>query len=199
MPRRARSAARRAPRGTFNVVVTASDGVNSDSADSSGRSTQGAPLRARPAAAAGAGRGRQRRQLTASVTGGAACSTSWDFGDGTPVTRVLVRRRRSRTCSREPGIYYVTVTARDAAGYEQRRTIVADACTCRRPRTAPAMSGNIAFEDRATAAPTGCGSSTRTTTRSACSTPSTHAKLARDQRSARRRARSPSRRTARSG
>ena len=75
------------------------------------------------------------------------CSTSWNFGDGTPHGLVDLRRPPP-TRSRAPGIYYVTVTANDDRGIPVSRT----ACrrsTCRRRARADRLV-QLAFEPRAT-------------------------------------------------
>ncbi len=88
--------------GTFNVVVTASDGVNSDSESFAWTIAAGPAVRPEHAAAADAG-DRRRTSVTfqASVTGGVGIQYQWDFDDGTPRHAVLVlvddHARRSRS------------------------------------------------------------------------------------------------------
>ncbi|MGH8249488.1 MAG: galactose oxidase-like domain-containing protein, partial [Steroidobacteraceae bacterium] len=135
--------------GAFNVVVTASDGTNSDSESflwtiSGGGSTfvLFPPPTPDPIVA-----GSQVR-FEASATGGTNVRYKWDFDDGTPETPyssspVIIHSFAN------PGIYYVTVTAIDAGGIPQVSTVVVTvhlALTANRP----AISGNLAFEDRAT-------------------------------------------------
>ena len=73
--------------GTFNVVVTASDGVNSDSESFAWIIGAGPPYRPQHAAGADA-RPSSGSSVTyqASVTGGVGIQYQWDFDDGTPVT-----------------------------------------------------------------------------------------------------------------
>ena len=51
----------------------------------------------------------------ASVTGGVGVQYQWDFDDGTPVTPFSSSPTITHQFA-EPGIYYVTVTARDSSG-----------------------------------------------------------------------------------
>ena len=88
--------------------------------------------------------------FTATATG-QGVQFSWDFGDGTPVSGWSTNAQVSHMFSRA-GVFYVTVTARDVLGGEQRRTIIHNAYL---PATAgaPAMSSNLALEARGGANP----------------------------------------------
>jgi YVTN family beta-propeller protein len=136
--------------GTFNVVATASDGVNGDSENFIWTIAQGPPFVLNtppppPPAVAGA-----TATYEASVSGGAGIEYQWDFGDGTPPAAFSPSSTISHQFA-QPGIYYVSVTARDSAGTLQTTTIVQ---RVHLPLTAnrPAVSANIVFEDRATGA-----------------------------------------------
>ncbi|HEX9707206.1 MAG TPA: PA14 domain-containing protein [Steroidobacteraceae bacterium] len=136
--------------GTFNVVVTASDGVNSDSENFVWTIAQGPPFVLNtppPPAPATVG---STVTFEASVTGGSGIQYSWDFDDGTPVTPYSSSSTITHQFS-QPGIYYVTVTVRDSSGNIQTTTVVQ---TVHYPATAnrPSVSGNLALEDRATGA-----------------------------------------------
>ena len=134
--------------GSFNVVVSATDGVNTDS-DSFVWTIAAGPafVLDTPPSPAPAVAG-SSVTYTASVTGGAGIQYQWDFGDGTPPTAFS----SSATVQHQfaaPGIYYVMVTARDSGGSLQTTTIVQ---RIHWPLTAnrPASSTNLMFEDRST-------------------------------------------------
>ncbi|HEU4517423.1 MAG TPA: PA14 domain-containing protein, partial [Steroidobacteraceae bacterium] len=86
----------------------------------------------------------------ASVTGGSGVQIQWDFDDGTPVTAFSSSPTITHVFT-QPGIHYVTLTARDSAGREQQTVIVQ---MVHYPLTAnrPAVSSNLAVEDRPTGA-----------------------------------------------
>jgi YVTN family beta-propeller protein len=136
--------------GTFNVVVTASDGVNSDSESFTWVINQGPPyvLNTPPPPSPAVTGGTVTYE--ASVTGGVGVQFQWDFDDGTPVTPFSSSPTVTHVFT-EPGIHYVTLTARDASGREQQTVIVQ---TVHYPLTAkrPTVSSNIQVEDRATGA-----------------------------------------------
>ena len=134
--------------GSFNVVVSATDGVNTDSKTFVWTIAAGPPFvldTPPPPAPAVAG---ASVTYAASVTGGSGIQYQWDFGDGTPPTAFS----SSATVQHQfaaPGIYYVMVTARDSGGTLQTTTIVQ---RIHWPLTAnrPAASSNLMFEDRPT-------------------------------------------------
>jgi YVTN family beta-propeller protein len=136
--------------GTFNVVVTASDGVNGDSEAFLWTITQAAstftlypPPTPAPMLAG------TELTLEASATGGTDLLYKWDFDDGTPETPYSASPAINHVFA-GPGIYYVTVTAIDAGGIPQVTTVVV---TVHLPLTAnrPAVSGNLVVEDRTAA------------------------------------------------
>ena len=133
--------------GTFNVVVSATDGVNTDSEGFVWTIAAGPPFVLNtPAPPAPAVTG-SSVTYTATVTGGAGIQYQWDFDDGTPPTPFSSSPTVQHVYT-QPGVYYVMVTARDAGGTEQVTTVVQ---LVHYPLTAnrPAISSNIAFEDRA--------------------------------------------------
>ncbi len=136
--------------GTFNVVASASDGVNSDSENFTWTVAQGAPFvlnNPPPPSPAVVG---STVTFEASVTGGAGVQFQWDFDDGTPATPFSSSATITHQFA-EPGIYYVMLTARDSGGMTQSTTIV---LRVHHPLTAnqPSISGNIALEVRPTSA-----------------------------------------------
>ena len=134
--------------GSFNVVVSVSDGINSDSASLQWTVSQSAstftlyPPPPPSPTQAGA-----EITLEASVTGGTDVMYKWDFDDGSPETPYSPSPSVSHAFPRA-GIYYVTVTALDSGGIPQIATVVV---TVHLPLTAnpPSVSGNLAIEDRA--------------------------------------------------
>ena len=136
--------------GTFNVVVTASDGVNSDSKSFTWVINQGPPYVLDTPLPPGPAVTGSTVTYEASVTGGVGVQFQWDFDDGTPVTPFSSSPTVTHVFT-EPGIHYVTLTARDASGREQQTVIVQ---MVHYPLTAkrPAVSSNILVEDRATGA-----------------------------------------------
>jgi YVTN family beta-propeller protein len=133
--------------GNFNVVVAASDGVNTATQsflwtieDSTSLQVPPPPV---PAPMLSGG------QATYSVTviNGQNARVRWDFDDGTPVTPYSTSTTISHTFT-HPGVYYVTVTAIDDRGLPVSQTFVQ---FVHLPLTAnrPNASSNIAFETRA--------------------------------------------------
>jgi len=134
--------------GTFNVIATASDGVNSDSESFTWNIAAGPPFVLNtppppPPAVAGS-----TVTFQASVTGGVGVEFQWDFDDGTPFTPYSSSGNVTHQFA-QPGVYYVTVYARDSGGTIRSTTIVQ---SIHLPLTAnrPAISSNIVFEDRST-------------------------------------------------
>jgi len=134
--------------GTFNVIATASDGVNSDSESFTWNVAAGPPFVLNtppppPPAIAGTS-----VTFTASVTGGVGIQYQWDFDDGTPFTPFSSSGTITHQFA-QPGIYYVTVYARDAGGTINSTTIVQAIHLPLTPNR-PAASSNMVFEDRST-------------------------------------------------
>jgi YVTN family beta-propeller protein len=136
--------------GNYNVVVSASDGFNSDvkyflwTVTQAGGAMIINPMPSPSSQLAGAA-----VTFTAGVTGGSNVKYQWFFDDGTPVTELSSDPTVTHSFTR-PGIYYVTVTVIDDSGLPQTKTVVQ---TVHLPLTAnrPAVSSNIAFEDRTAA------------------------------------------------
>ncbi len=135
--------------GSFSVTVAASDGYNSSSTTfgwtvSGGSGTLTLPMPPAPAPTAVG----SAASFTASATG-SSVTYSWNFGDGSAATPWSASGNASRVFA-NPGIYYVTVTARDAAGNEQRQTVLHQAHL---PMTsaAPTVSSNLLLEPRSNA------------------------------------------------
>ncbi len=136
--------------GTFNVVVTASDGINSDSKTFVWVVGSGPPyvLNTPPAPSPAVTGSTVTYQ--ASVTGGVGIQYQWDFDDGTPPTAFSSSQTVTHVFS-VPGVHYVTLTARDAGGNVQSTVIVQ---TVNLPLTAnrAVASSDLLFEDRSTGA-----------------------------------------------
>ena len=131
--------------GVFTTVIAVSDGYNSTGTTITWTVNSPAPLTLNPPSAAAPSQTGTAATFTASATG-QTVMYSWDFGDGTPVSDWSPNPLATHTFT-SAGVFYVTVTARDAFGNEQRRTIIHNAYL---PITAgtPTMSSNLAFEAR---------------------------------------------------
>lgn len=135
--------------GTYSVSVAASDGYNSagttfswnvSSGVSSGVSTTAVLTAPAPRAPTVAG-----TVTNFSVSAiGAGVLYSWNFGDGSPATAWSTSNRASYVFP-NPGVYYVTVTARDSAGIEQRSSVMHRMILATTAQ-APVQSGNLLLE-----------------------------------------------------
>ncbi len=134
--------------GTYNVTLTASDGINVTSTTFTWTVTDGAPLTLAPlpplppvVAVTGVA------SYTASASGGVNVIYRWDFGDGTATVWSNVPTATHTFAS--PGIYNVTVTANDDRGVPVSRTAVQ---TVYPPSAGvrPTASSTLAFEPRTT-------------------------------------------------
>ena len=133
--------------GVFNVVVTASDGVNLDSESFLWTvSQESSPFTLNPPPTPAPLLAGTQITLEASASGGTDLQYKWDFDDGTPETAYSSSPAIDHVFA-NPGIYYVTVTAIDSGGFTQVTTVVV---TVHLPLTAnrPAVSSNLAVEDR---------------------------------------------------
>jgi YVTN family beta-propeller protein len=132
--------------GTFNVVASATDGVNTDSENFTWTIAQGPPFVLNPLPPPPPATAGTAVTFTASVTGGAGMQYQWDFDDDTPVTAFSASATIQHSFA-QAGIYYVMVTARDASGTLQSTTFVQ---LVHYPLTAgkPGISTNVAFDDR---------------------------------------------------
>ncbi len=136
--------------GAFNVVATASDGVNADSESFLWTvSQESAPFTLFPPPTPAPVLAGTQISFEASATGGTDLQYKWDFDDGTPATNYTSSPAINHVFE-NPGIYYVTVTAIDSSGFTQVTTVVV---TVHLPLTAnrPAVSSNLAVEDRSSA------------------------------------------------
>jgi len=131
--------------GVFATVIAVTDGYNNASTTITWTVSGQAPLALNVLSAAPPSVTGSTASFTASASG-QGVTYSWDFGDGTSVTEWSANPAVSHVFTRA-GVFYVTVTARDSFGSEQRRTIIHNAYL---PTTAgaPSMSGNLALEVR---------------------------------------------------
>ena len=96
--------------GNFNVVVAASDGVNTATQSFVWTITDPAPLQVQPPAPPAPMLSGGSATYTANVSNGLNARVRWDFDDGTPVTQYSTNTTINHTFT-QPGVYYVTVTA----------------------------------------------------------------------------------------
>ena len=131
--------------GSYNVAVTASDGVNADSASFVWTVTGGggAPLEFDMVTVPSPLQSNGSASYTASATG-TNVRYKWNFGDGTAETAWSTSASVSHTFT-QPGTFLVTVTAIDAANVQQNRSFLQ---IVHLPLTAnrPTVSSNLAFE-----------------------------------------------------
>jgi YVTN family beta-propeller protein len=133
--------------GNFNVVVAASDGINTATQSFLWTIADPAPLQVQPPPPPAALLFGGQATYTAGVTNGENARVRWDFDDGTPVTDWSTETTVTHTFTR-PGVYYVTVTATDDRGVQVSQTFVQ---AVHLPLTAnrPTASSTIAWEPRA--------------------------------------------------
>jgi YVTN family beta-propeller protein len=133
--------------GNFNVVVAASDGVNSATQAFVWTITDPAPLQVQLPSLPSPMLNGATATYTANITNGMNARVRWDFDDGTPVTEYSSNTTITHTFTRA-GVFYVTVTATDDRGLPVSQTFVQ---VVHLPLTAnrPTSSSSIAFETRA--------------------------------------------------
>jgi YVTN family beta-propeller protein len=133
--------------GNFNVVVAASDGINTATQSFQWTISDPSPLTVTPPPPPATMLPGGQATYTVGVTNGQNAQVRWDFDDGTPVTPYSPQLTISHTFT-APGVYYVTVTAIDSRNVPVSQTFVQ---TVHLPLTAnrPAASSTIAFETRA--------------------------------------------------
>ena len=133
--------------GAYNVVVAASDGLNSATQAFVWTVRDPAPLEVQPPPAPAAMLAGAEATYSVGVNNGLNAQVRWDFDDGSPPTAWSSETTASHVFTR-PGVHYVTVTAKDDRGVEVSRTFVQ---TVHLPLTAnrPTSSSNIAYEPRA--------------------------------------------------
>jgi len=133
--------------GNYNVVVAASDGVNTATQSFQWTISDPQALIVNPppppATLLSGGQG----TYTVSVTNGQNAQVRWDFDDGTPVTPYSTQMTVNHTFT-HPGVFFVTVTAIDDRNVPVSRTFVQ---TVHLPLTAnrPTGSSTVAWEPRA--------------------------------------------------
>jgi YVTN family beta-propeller protein len=132
--------------GNFNVVVAASDGMNTATQSFVWTIADPAPLQVQPPPPPAALLFGGQATYTASIANGQNAQLRWDFDDGSPVTEWSTQASASHTFTR-PGVYYVTVTAIDDRGVPVSQTFVQ---AVHLPLTAnrPTASSTVAFELR---------------------------------------------------
>jgi len=128
--------------GNYNVVLSASDGVNTASANISWQITAIAPLVLDPLPQPAPVVHGSTVNFAGVVTNGVNPLYRWYFDDGTPVTDWSSSPSISHVFT-GPGVYYVTLTVTDARGVQQLSTVPV---TVHFPLTAdqPAASGSLA-------------------------------------------------------
>jgi YVTN family beta-propeller protein len=133
--------------GNFNVVVAASDGVNTATQSFVWTITDPAPLQVQPPPPPAPLLSGGMATYTANVSNGLNARVRWDFDDGSPITDYSTNTTISHTFTR-PGVFYVTVTAIDDRGLPVSQTFVQ---VVHLPLTAnrPNASASIAWEARA--------------------------------------------------
>ena len=136
--------------GSYNVVVAASDGVNSASASFTWTVTGAPALVVTVPVAPVAVQSATVATFTAS-SNGINPRYKWNFGDGSAETAYSTSPTATHSYS-APGLYYVTLTAIDDRGVEQRVTVLQ---TIYLPLSAqkPGASTNIVVEPRSGANP----------------------------------------------
>jgi YVTN family beta-propeller protein len=133
--------------GDYQVVVAASDGVNTATAAFVWSIVEVAPLTLEPPEPPGPALAGNEITFTASASNGINTFYRWYFDDGTATSDWSASAGITHTFN-SPGIYYVTVSAVDDRGVERVQTVVQ---TVNLPLTAkaPAVSSNIAVETTA--------------------------------------------------
>jgi YVTN family beta-propeller protein len=132
--------------GSYDVVVTASDGVNSAAANFVWTITGAPALVVTVPVLPAATQSGAMATFTASSSNGINPRYKWDFGDGSAETAYSSSPTATHTYSL-PGRYIVTLTATDDRGAEQRVTLLQ---TIYLPLSAqaPSASSNIVLEPR---------------------------------------------------
>ena len=137
-----------APTGTgvFNVVAAASDGVNTASANFVWTVTGAPSMVVSVPVLPAATQSGATATFTASSSNGINPRYKWSFGDGSAETAYSTSPSATHAYS-APGLYYVTLTAVDDRGVEQRVTVLQ---TIYLPLSAqkPGASANIVVEPR---------------------------------------------------
>jgi YVTN family beta-propeller protein len=130
---------------TYNVVVTVSDGTETDTASFEWNIDAVIPLSVDPMPAQDAVQAGVPKTFTASARNGLDVVYKWDFGDGTETDYAS-----SNSVSHsfvDPGIYFVTLTVDDAISDPITQTFV-QRVHLELTAEKPSNSSNIAFEER---------------------------------------------------
>jgi len=129
--------------GSYNVVIAASDGVNTASANLVWQISQIAPLVLAPLPQPAPIVNGSTVSFAGVVSSGVVPQYRWFFDDGTPETDWSSSPDIQHEFT-QPGVYYVTLTVTDARGVQQFSTVPV---TVHFPLTAmaPASSSNLAY------------------------------------------------------
>ena len=129
--------------GSYNVVVAASDGVNTATASFVWQITAVDPLVLTSLPLQAPRLSGSTSTFTAQVSSAINPQFRWYFDDGTPETAWSSSPTINHVFA-QPGVYYVTLTAKDSRGIQQFSTV---AVTVYFPLTpgAPRASGNLAY------------------------------------------------------
>ncbi len=128
--------------GSYDVVVSASDGSYSDSAGFVWTITPQTPLTLTLAPTPGASLAGSSAAFAAGATGAGTVEYSWNFGDGSGDTPWSAQGQVYKAYPR-PGIYSVTVRIRDGSGAVISRSFVQTVYLGNGGLKAPAVSGNM--------------------------------------------------------
>jgi len=129
--------------GSYNIVVAASDGVNTATANLVWQITQIDPLVLEPLPQPTPVVHGSTVAFAGVVSNGVVPQYRWYFDDGTPETAWSSSPEIEHVFA-QPGVYYVTLTVTDSRGVQQFSTVPV---TVHFPLTAmaPASSGNLAY------------------------------------------------------
>ena len=131
--------------GSYSVVVSATDGINTATAAFVWTTQAATPLilESLPAPAFAVTNG--VASYSASASGGSGLLYKWNFGDGTPDTDWSTSSTATHTYA-SPGTFVVTVYVKDDSGQERSRSVIQAVYL---PATAkpPAASGNLLVEN----------------------------------------------------
>lgn len=133
--------------GDYNVVLAASDGVNTTTAAFVWSVTQAAPLTLEPPQPSAPSLAGGAVTFTASASNGINTRYRWYFDDGSATSAWSTNASITHTFA-SPGIYYVTVMAVDDRGQERAETIV-QIVGLPLTANAPSISSSIAVETAA--------------------------------------------------
>ncbi len=136
--------------GSYNVVVSASDGVNSASASFVWTITGSTPLTLTTTPVSSAALAGSSVSFSASASG-VGVQYAWNFGDGSPDTAWSASSVVTKVYS-QPGTYVVTLKVRDATGTIISRSLLQTVYLAATPRQ-PSASANLLVETPASGNP----------------------------------------------